>query len=190
MSNKHDLKITVIRHTRVDVPSGICYGQSDVPLAGSYQQEFESVKAKLAGQTFGAVFSSPLIRCRRLAEDLFPEAEIVFDHRLKEINFGQWELQPWNQIYATPEGKQWMDNYLDTPCPGGESYLEFRQRVKSFITDLKTPPRARVAVIAHAGVIRLITSILKNQTIDEIFTNFAPEYGGVYEFKIKWRIKN
>lgn len=33
------MKLYLVRHTRVDVPSGICYGQTDVPLADSFETE-------------------------------------------------------------------------------------------------------------------------------------------------------
>jgi alpha-ribazole phosphatase len=179
------MKLVIIRHTRVSILPGICYGQSDVSLADSYPEELELVKSLIGMQTFDAVFCSPLIRCRCLAEDLFPREAIVFDHRLKELNFGQWELQPWEEIYTTSEGKHWMDHYQTVSCPGGESYPEFRQRVNSFLVELKTKPFRQIAVVAHGGVIRLIKSILENQSMDEIFTTFTPEYGGVYKFEIK-----
>ncbi len=179
------MKLVIIRHTRVSTPPGICYGQSDVSLADSYPEELELVKSLIGRQSFDAVFSSPLLRCRRLAEDLFPDQEIVFDHQLKELNFGQWELQPWDQVYATSEGKHWMDHYQEGSCPNGESYPEFRQRVVSCLAELKTKPFKQVAVVAHGGVIRLVKSILDNQSMDEIFTTFAPDYGGVYKFEIQ-----
>ena len=33
------MEVTFIRHTSVDVPPGVCYGQSDVPLRDSFEQE-------------------------------------------------------------------------------------------------------------------------------------------------------
>lgn len=179
------MKLTLIRHTRVSTPPGICYGQSDVSLADSYPEELELEKSLIGRQSFDAVFSSPLLRCRQLAEDLFPDQKIVFDHRLKELNFGQWELQTWDQIYATSEGKHWMKNYQEVSCTGGESLPEFRQRVNSFLDELKAKPFDQVVVVAHAGVIRLIKFVLENQTMDEVFTTFAPDYGGIYKFEIK-----
>lgn len=179
------MKLTLIRHTRVSTPTGICYGQSDVSLADSYPDELAAVKSLLDGESFDAVFSSPLGRCRRLAEDLFPQHQIGFDQRLKELNFGQWELQSWDQIYATSEGKYWMDHYLASPCPGGESLPELQARLRSFIAHLNDLSCQHIAVVAHAGVIRLIKSILENQTMDDVFTTFSPAYGGVYKFEIK-----
>ena len=33
------MEVIFIRHTSVDVPRGVCYGQSDVPLRNSFEQE-------------------------------------------------------------------------------------------------------------------------------------------------------
>jgi alpha-ribazole phosphatase len=178
------MKLICIRHTRVAVPPGICYGQSDVSLADSYPDELELVKSLIRRQSFDAVFCSPLLRCRQLAEDLFPDEAIVFDHRLKELNFGDWELQAWDEIYATSEGKHWMDHYHEVSCPKGESLPELQMRVQKFLRHLSDLSCQQLAVVTHAGVIRLIKSILENKTMGEVFTTFAPAYGGVYEFQI------
>ena len=61
------MKLYLIRHTSVDVPQGTCYGQSNVPLKSSFEDEAEIVKKNLDGIAFDAVYSSPLSRCRKLA---------------------------------------------------------------------------------------------------------------------------
>ena len=61
------MTITLIRHTSVNVPSGICYGQSDVDVSGNFEFEAPIVKDKLASNRFDAVYSSPLQRCEKLA---------------------------------------------------------------------------------------------------------------------------
>ena len=33
------MKVYLIRHTAVDVPSGTCYGQTDVPLKSTFEAE-------------------------------------------------------------------------------------------------------------------------------------------------------
>lgn len=40
------MKITLIRHTRVAVETGICYGWSDVGVAPSFETEASRVKEK------------------------------------------------------------------------------------------------------------------------------------------------
>lgn len=33
------MEVILIRHTSVDVPTGVCYGQTDVPLRATFEQE-------------------------------------------------------------------------------------------------------------------------------------------------------
>ena len=62
------MEVVLIRHTSVAVPKGTCYGQTDVPVADTFEQEAAATRAVLGryGQ-FDAVFSSPLTRARLLA---------------------------------------------------------------------------------------------------------------------------
>ena len=62
------MEIYLVRHTSVDIPAGYAYGQTDVPLRPSFEDEAEAVKKNLSGHTFDKVWSSPLTRCtpRRL----------------------------------------------------------------------------------------------------------------------------
>ena len=61
------MEIYLVRHTSVDVPAGYAYGQTDVPLRHSFEDEAEVVKETLSAHTFDKVWSSPLTRCVRLA---------------------------------------------------------------------------------------------------------------------------
>lgn len=89
--------IYLIRHTSVDVPQGVCYGNTDVPLQLSFMYEAEETAKKLKGLHFDKVYTSPLTRCIRLATYCgYPEAER--DERIKEINFGDWEMQRFDDI--------------------------------------------------------------------------------------------
>ena len=95
------MRLHFIRHTRPDIARGVCYGQSDIPLASSFPEEVEDVRQRLAerleGRTPCRVYSSPLSRCRRLAEALGYAAPLL-DERLLELNFGAWELQKFEDI--------------------------------------------------------------------------------------------
>ena len=70
------MEIYLVRHTSVDVPAGYAYGQTDVPLRPSFEDEAEAVKKTLSGHIFDKVWSSPLTRCVRLANYCgYPDAE-------------------------------------------------------------------------------------------------------------------
>ena len=178
------MNLFVIRHTKVDVKSGICYGQSNVGVADSFPNEKVKVASQLEGIYFDKIFCSPLFRCKFLAEGLIVKDKIVFDERLKELNFGDWELKSWDEIYNSPKGKIWMDNYQILPTLNGESYPEMVERVSSFYSELISKKYNNVAIFTHAGVIRILKSIIEKLSIDELFSTFKPEYGSVTKFEI------
>lgn len=178
------MKLSLIRHTKVEIDPGICYGQADVGVASTFHTEKEKIKGELKNINFDIVFCSPLIRCKFLAENCFEKDKIIVDDRLKELNFGDWELQKWDDIYASQLGKIWMDNYKTLPTLNGESYPEMVKRVSGFYAELKNKNYEHVAIFTHAGVIRIFKSIIENIPIDELFSNFKPEYASRTEFKL------
>ena len=128
------MEIYLVRHTKPLIDIGVCYGQSDIPLADTFAQELRQVKTKLP-QTFDSVYSSPLLRCTNLAKTF--GQNVILKSELMEMNFGDWEMKKWDEI---PENQlnPWMNNFVKTKVPGGESFEELINRVELFISDLLT----------------------------------------------------
>ena len=160
------MRLYLVRHTRVAVPPGICYGQSDVALADTFRQECEKIKSRLQKIDFEYTFSSTLSRCKILANEL--SDNVIEDMRLQELNFGDWENTSWNAIFDTEEGKEWFADYLNQRCPNGESYNDMLNRVRQFIADLPNTD-GNVLIITHAGVIRAFRIILENWSVKKAF---------------------
>ncbi len=175
------MELILIRHTSVDVPAGICYGQTDVPLKNSFEQEasitFNNLKSYLAaGEKFDHVYTSPLSRCTRLANYCgYSNAEQ--DSRLLEINFGKWEMQPFD-TNNDPRLQEWYADYLNVVATGGESFAMQYERVSDFLNELRTRSFQRVAIFTHGGV--LICAQIYTQTIkkEDAFNALTP-YGGI-----------
>ena len=68
------MDIYLIRHTEVAVGRSIAYGQSDVALADTYDEQYGRLRQHLPEEPV-TLFSSPLSRCRRLAEVLAASLE-------------------------------------------------------------------------------------------------------------------
>ena len=51
--------IYFMRHTAVDVPQGVCYGQTDVPLKPTFEMEATQTAAHLQGLSFDKVSTMP-----------------------------------------------------------------------------------------------------------------------------------
>ncbi len=178
------MKLYCIRHTKVDVPLGICYGQSDVGLADSYLDEMELASLQLKGLKFDQIYSSPLNRCKTLAEDLFPNEPLKFDNRLKELNFGDWEMKSWDEISKTEEAKQWFEDFVNLRSPNGESFIDQIERTKNFLTDLQNEKYSSVLLVVHGGIIRAINCIVNDiKPIDAFKTKV--DYGEIMLFDLK-----
>ena len=120
------MEVILIRHTSVDVPKGVCYGQTDVPLRDSFEEEASITAQQLQNDVFDAVFTSPLSRCTRLADHCgYPDA--IRDARLKELNFGEWEMQEFDKI-CDPRLEEWYNDYFHVAATGGESFMMQLQR--------------------------------------------------------------
>lgn len=178
------MRITTVRHTSVDVPKGICYGKSDVPLASSFETECALVSDKLGSALFDAVFSGPLSRCTILATELAKKLPIHTDNRLIELDFGDWEMADWNSIYESAASKSWFADYVNTRCPNGESFADQIERTGSFLADLNKEPFNHTLVVTHAGIIRAMMCLLQDKSPEEAF-NTPLEYGQVLTFKLE-----
>jgi alpha-ribazole phosphatase len=176
------MEIFFIRHTTPDIESGICYGHSDIPIKEDvFQNQLQKIKTFLPLNYLEySFYSSPSKRCTYLCEALFENS--VIDERLKELNFGKWELKKWNDIPEL-ELNNWMNNYVNESPPGGESYMALKERCQLFLNDLLINHISKAVVVTHAGFIRSLLSIVINCNLKDTF-NFHLDYGAVIRVKI------
>lgn len=147
------MKITLIRHTRVAVETGICYGWSDVGVAPSFETEASRVKENISNEQFDIVYSSPLSRCRKLAA-FCGFHEPILDDRLKELNFGEWEMKKWDDL-TDPRLELWYKDWIHLPAGGGESYEKQCRRVAQFLDELRHSGHTDACIFTHPGSHRL-----------------------------------
>lgn len=170
------MKIYLIRHTTVDIPKGMCYGQTDVPLKESFEEEAQTAKAYIEGIQPEIVFSSPLTRCVRLAH-FCGYKNAILDDRLKELHFGDWEGQLWDDL----DMSVWKTDWINPPAPNGESFAQMYERVASFFNDLRKASYRSAAVFTHGGVINCARVYFKQVNIEKTF-DLMPQFGEIVEF--------
>ncbi len=145
------MDLYLIRHPWPAVAPGVCYGAADLPLAEAVAPVAERLKPLLPE---GArVLSSPLQRCRQLAEALHPSP--VLDPRLQEINFGRWEGKTWDDIYREDRNSldAWAKDVLHFTPPGGESAAQMQARALACVGELA---HEDTVIVTHGGVIRAL----------------------------------
>lgn len=171
----------LIRHTKVNVEPGVCYGQKDVELLESYPEELLAVKEQIKDLEFDAHYSSPLSRAKTLATDLFEDA-VTVDDRLMELNFGDWEGKAWDEI-KDPFLDKWMDDFVNKKCSNGESFVMLHERVVQFLEDLKKLEHKHIAIVTHGGVIRTLQAIHKNIELKEAFNEAPAAFGELVQLE-------
>ncbi len=157
------MRLYLVRHPQPVIDAGICYGSSDLPvLAQEHERAVARLQAELPRQAH--LFSSPLLRCAELAQRLARQLDcntLVFDRRLVEMDFRNWEGRRWDDIART-EIDAWCDDPLAYRPGGGESVLEVAERVIAFYRELQQYEIAQATVICHAGTIRMLQACARH----------------------------
>lgn len=175
------MRLVLIRHTSVAVARGVCYGQTDVPLADSFLEEASEVKEALQKYNFDQVYSSPLSRCLKLARFCGYDKPII-ESRLIEMNFGEWEMKRYDEI-ADPRLQEWFDDYINTAATGGEAVMDQRRRFLEFVDEIKQKhSEVTVALFTHGGILINALVALKGKTYSEMY-NAIPPYGSLVEIE-------
>ena len=181
---KDGITLYFVRHGETDWNAVRRYqGQTDTPLNDRGREQAARNGRELGRILGGDVekfdfVASPLTRTAdtmriiRREMGLDPEA-FAREDRLKEINFGHWEGQIWDDLPNTdPEEFAARKNnpYRWRPR-NGESYEDLGRRVESWIAALD---RDTVAV-SHGGVSRVVRGHVLGLDWNEIHTLDVPQ---------------
>jgi alpha-ribazole phosphatase len=174
------MDIYLIRHTQTANAAGLCYGQTDVALADSFEVELEALYNKLPEFSDDClVFSSPLSRCVQLAETF--SDTITADPRLQELHFGDWEGKLFDDI--EPNALQhWTNNFATAAPPNGETFGDLYQRTSEFWQELLTNDAEQMVIVTHAGVIRALLARVLSLPLANAF-QFRIDAGSVHKLR-------
>lgn len=163
------MKLTLVRHTSLDIAPNLCYGQSDVAVSNNFDIERQRLQVKLADYQFDSLYASPLQRCHQLAQALCADnrlnminRNIQLDERLMELHFGDWEMTAWDAI-PREDFDVWANNYEALAPPNGETFGQLHLRSKQFVEELVAHAHNQhILVVTHGGVIRaMIAEVLQ-----------------------------
>ncbi|MBO9472790.1 histidine phosphatase family protein [Shimia sp. R10_1] len=171
-------EIYVLRHGETEWNvTGKFQGRQDSPLTARGRQHAQRQRELLQTLTTRPLtaFCSPQERARHTAQlALGGSMKPVFDDRLKEIDFGDWEgktrLEIKTLIDCPFESHQWYFH-----SPKGESYADISKRVKAFLNDLVQP-----AVIVTHGVTSIVLRGLYLGLSKDALLQLPKEQGCIY----------
>ena len=146
------MSLILLRHTRPIGADGLCYGRTDLLPDDSFVPEVARLADALP--PFARILTSPLTRCRMLAEALGKHraVEPTVDHRLVEMDFGRWEGRRWDDL-PRPELDAWAADFLQARPHGGESVAQLAARAADALA-AAARGSGPALIVTHAGIIK------------------------------------
>ncbi len=152
-------QLYLLRHGSADVEPGALVGSTDVGLNGKGLERLAGLSRQL--EDVDDWYCSPMLRTRQTLDELQRHIsirqEIRYDDRLREIDFGRWEMQCFSDISKADPGliDSWTE-YTDFVFPEGEAVAGFCERVETMLQLFMAHDTERIGVITHGGVIRTL----------------------------------
>ena len=145
------MTIYLIRHGKTEANEKHLYcGSTDLPLSDVGRAELEKLRYDIKNVRF---ITSGMKRTNETLHLLFGDVPYEVDPRFREVDFGIFEMQSFEQLKDTPDYGAWLtgDNDANIP-PQGESGVHMKARVLNAFSEIKED----TCIIAHGGVIAAI----------------------------------
>ena len=159
------MKIYLTRHGQTELNRReLMQGRTDEPLNENGITQAKKARSFLEGIEFDAVYSSPLIRAKQTASILSgkPEEEIITDDRIREVEFGDYELRKYNNL-GPRFNAYWLFPEV-FPNPGTvESVESMVSRSHGFLKELETKNYKNVLIVCHGGIMRPMSGYLMDK---------------------------
>ena len=169
--------VKFIRHGETDLNNPVrrMQGISNYDINENGIKQAETTRDKLSNEEFDLIITSPLKRAMHTAQiiNATKNIPIIIDKRIIERDYGQLEGKPFKREYC--------DLDFEFESLGGESIENYKIRLNDFIKDIKSK---YVLVVAHNGVISVLSCILEGIPEDNNFENRGIKNGDIKEFII------
>lgn len=176
-------ELVLVRHGQTEWHAENRYaGRSDVALTERGHDQAEELARWASGARPDAVLCSPLARARGTAAPAAVAAglEPVVDERLVEVDFGKGDGLTREEMAAEfPEAlAAFLAAPASCPLPGGETGAAAVARARPVLDDAcRAHPDARVLVVAHQTLLRLLLCDLLGLALDQyraVFPRLEP----------------
>jgi probable phosphomutase (TIGR03848 family) len=151
--------LLLIRHALTEATGKRLSGRTPgIHLSEEGRRQAVRLAERLTGLPLSAVYASPLERCVETAQPIAaPRGMSVRPAPgLEEVDYGKWTGRSIAQLVRTKLWKKVQQAPSSATFPEGEGLIDAQRRAVATIEEIAARhPRAVVAVVAHADVIRL-----------------------------------
>lgn len=165
-------RVIFIRHGEtVDNARGVAQGWSDSPLSELGQSQARLVARRLGSLGLTHLFSSTLPRAVSTAQAISEATGLPFEtlEDFREMNCGTWEGMSFELVRKNDPGfhQTWSSDPA-VACPGGESFVHVRERLRAGLAALagRLNGDSTVGIVSHGTAIRIAATEMLGLPID------------------------
>jgi broad specificity phosphatase PhoE len=140
-------------------------GFADSPLNDTGREQARHAAKHLTQAGIEGIVASDLMRARDTAKIVGDTLglQIRTDRRLREIDVGEWQGKPYDEVKQGPQIAHWQTPsfYYEFRFPGGDSRAELGHRAVAALKQIaQEQADEHTLVVAHGGTIRMILFVL------------------------------
>ena len=176
--------IYIIRHGQTDWnKQKVMQGQIDIPLNETGKEQARELGKRLKDIVFDYVFCSPLLRTRQTLENLnlSSKTKLIYDDRLKERNYGEFEKTPKSSFdYNLFWNYSANIKYIKAEC-----CQDFFKRVISLFDEIKTKYKDKnILVVTHAGITKVAKCYFDGWLKDDEIGQYLPNNAEILNYNL------
>lgn len=164
------MKIYLCRHSKTEWnEQHKLQGWLDSPLTIQGKEDALKLYERIKNIPITCCYSSPIGRAKQTAQILFQEEKIIYDDRLKEMNFGDYEGMYVDELLDNPLYYQlWNEPDVDVRLPNGETYQEVVNRFQSFLDETYNKHQDdTIFLTIHGMAIIILRGIMEKREIKD-----------------------
>lgn len=158
IGDENKMKIILIRHGMTKGNTEKRYiGSTDEPLCNEgIEQILTYIKANNYPNA-EVIYASPLLRCIKTSELIYPDKEPILCEDLRECDFGELENKNYLELADNEKYQKWIASNGTLEFPYGENQESFRKRcIKAYETIIDNSQNDIIALVVHGGTIMSI----------------------------------
>jgi broad specificity phosphatase PhoE len=151
----------------------------DIGLSDAGKLQAVALAARIAGEHFDRIVSSPLQRAVETARMVAFDRPVDLDPRLMEMDYGAWEGLTYDDIDERDGAyrRRWQLDPAALPCPDGESAEDVAARARTFLTDQLAwsagDAERIVLVVAHSSFNRVLCCVAMGVPVGQYRRRFT-----------------
>ena len=176
--------IYIVRHGQTDWnKQKVMQGQIDVPLNETGKEQARELGEKLKDIVFDHIFCSPLLRTRQTLENLKLKSNtrIIYDDRLKERNYGEFEKTK-KSSFDYNLFWNYSENIKYTKA---EQCQDFFKRVIEFFDEIKKNYKDKnILIVTHAGITKVAKCYFDGWLEDNEIGQYLPNNAEILKYNL------